>query len=196
MLVLVSDMERLYRKTYHKNYLVVAVVYFMFVIFCFLLGFSYIIPRDGRPVIDYGNILFVVPIEIFGKETVRSVINTGYLYVALSVAHIIICIKYIMSIVKMRNRELHGSKEEDSGACRCDGEPQWTEYKKKSRQDRETIADMDANQKLWPVTAIKSKKRNSDSIKSFVISRLMLPVLMPRSGILWMLTSSMTAARL
>lgn len=99
IIVVIGNIKRYYHKTLGNYNLAVFIVYFIFVLCSLLWGYSYIASRSGGGIIDEGNILFCLPIMLFGEETITSVINVMNFYVSLCVIHISICIVYISRLL-------------------------------------------------------------------------------------------------
>lgn len=99
IIVLISEIGRLFRKTLEKDNFKVMVAYFVFAI-CFLAwGYFHISSRSGSGVISEYNALFEIPVMLIGKNAFESVITVINLYISLCVIHICSCIVYISKLL-------------------------------------------------------------------------------------------------
>ena len=99
IIVVIGNINRFYYKSLEHFNLAVFFIYFIFVLCSLLLGYSYIASRSGSGIIDEGNILFCLPIMLFGEETVTSVINVENFYISLCAILICSCIVYISRLL-------------------------------------------------------------------------------------------------
>ena len=99
IIVLISNIKKLNRKTLENYNLAIFIIYFIFVLCSLSWGYSYIASRSGCGIIDNGNILFCLPIMLFGEETITSVINVENFYISLCVILISSCIVYISRLL-------------------------------------------------------------------------------------------------
>lgn len=99
IIVVIGNIKRYYHKTLEKYNLAVFIVYFIFVLCSLAWGYSYIASRSGSGIIDNGNILFCLPIMLFGEEAVTSVITVENFYISLCVILVSSCIVYISRLL-------------------------------------------------------------------------------------------------
>lgn len=99
IIVVIGNIKRVYHKTFENYNLAVLIIYFIFVMCSLAWGYSYIASRTGYGIIDEGNILFCLPIMLFGEETITSAINVENFYISLCVILISSCIVYISRLL-------------------------------------------------------------------------------------------------
>lgn len=71
-------------------------IYSMVSISCMTMGYIYIVHRSQESIINEYNILFKLPISLFGKDTIQRTFTAGNVYVTLSITLLSIIISYIL----------------------------------------------------------------------------------------------------
>lgn len=99
IVVVISNIKRLYQKTLENANLKVLITYLIFVICSLGWGYFYIASRSESGIIDEGNILFCLPIMLFGEENITTLINVENFYISLCFIHISSCIVYISRLL-------------------------------------------------------------------------------------------------
>ncbi|WP_407403145.1 hypothetical protein [Sodaliphilus sp.] len=95
ILVLIGETKMSYGKAFGNANLILAIIFFIFITCCITWGYYYITTRIGSGVIDECNILFFLPVMLFGKDFFVNIATVINLYVSLCVILTVSCIVYI-----------------------------------------------------------------------------------------------------
>ena len=112
MIVLTIDLIRLCKRRFLKHDLTMALVYVFFLICCMLLGNLYLSTRIHAGIINEYNLLFKLPIMLFGKDSFMSIVDVNRLYFSLCAIHLCMCMFYLYTCIRsLRDTLICGVKD-------------------------------------------------------------------------------------